>query len=82
MLDARAGPDLMSGSGGNDTFVGGSGVDLAYFTFSPFGVHVSLATGRALGWGRDRLRQIEDLDGSSHADKLVGSSGRRPARLR
>jgi Ca2+-binding RTX toxin-like protein len=76
VLDGRAGSDLISGSSGDDTFIGGRGEDLAYFTFSPFGVHASLATGRALGWGRDRLRQIEDLDGSSHDDKLVGNDRR------
>ena len=65
----------MSGSSGNDRFVGGPGEDLAYFTFSPRGVRASLATGVATGWGRDTLRGIEDLDGSQHNDVLVGDAG-------
>jgi Ca2+-binding RTX toxin-like protein len=76
VLDGRGGFDFITGSWGNDTFVGGPGEDTAYYDFSPKAVRASLATRTATGWGRDTYRGIEDLDGSRHADVLVGD-GRR-----
>src|SRR5436189_122828 len=74
VMDGREGPDYLSGAGGNDRFIGGPGNDLVYFDFSPRGIRGSLASGVATGWGRDTLRGIENLEGSSHSDVLVGNA--------
>jgi Ca2+-binding RTX toxin-like protein len=74
-LSGLGGSDLLSGTDGNDAINGGAGPDLAFYRSSPRGVRVDLAQGIATGWGRDRLRSIEDVVGSSHADRLLGNGG-------
>jgi Ca2+-binding RTX toxin-like protein len=66
--------DLLSGDAGDDVIDGGPGRDDVSYFESPQGVVVNLATGKAVGWGTDRLQHIEDAEGSRRADRLVGSS--------
>jgi Ca2+-binding RTX toxin-like protein len=68
------GGDLLSGGPGDDSIDGGPGKDELDYTNAPTGVHVNLAKATASGWGADRLRSIEQVDGSHHADVLVGSA--------
>jgi Ca2+-binding RTX toxin-like protein len=58
---------------GNDTIDGGAGRDYVVYDFAPRRVVASLASGRASGWGQDRLVSIEWLIGSRFGDRLSGS---------
>jgi Ca2+-binding RTX toxin-like protein len=71
------GDDLIKGGGGADTLNGGSGIDTATYEDSDVGVHVSLQLGKGqFGTADgDTLISIENLDGSSHDDVLVGDTG-------
>ncbi len=61
------------GRGGNDTLVGGDGLDEAAYWSANGGVNVNLATGRASGAdGNDMLSGIENLSGSGEDDVLTG----------
>jgi len=75
VLAGLAGSDLLSGSEGNDVLNGGRGPDLALYQHAPRSVRVDLARGVASGWGRDRLRSIENAVGSRRADRLYGNAG-------
>jgi len=66
--------DFLFGGTGNDALLGGGGFDAADYTLSTSGVDVNLGNGTATGEGRDRLAGIEDIWGSTHADKLIGNS--------
>jgi Ca2+-binding RTX toxin-like protein len=66
------------GFAGNDTIDGGIGFDRVYYSDSPQGVVVQLgATGTGTaqdGWGGiDTLISIEEVRGSSYADRLTGT---------
>jgi Ca2+-binding RTX toxin-like protein len=74
-IKGGSGGDLVSGDAGDDTLDGGPGRDVAMYYDSPVGVVVNLGTGKAVGWGTDRLSNFEDIDGSKHADRLLGSGG-------
>lgn len=72
--------DILDGGYGWDFLNGGSGHDdTASFATMPRseetgnGVHASLKTGLATGDGRDRLRNIENLEGSAFNDVLIGN---------
>ena len=54
--------------------MGGGGFDAADYTLSDTGVTVSLGNGTATGEGQDRLTGIEDVWGSTHADRLTGNA--------
>jgi Ca2+-binding RTX toxin-like protein len=74
VLRALEGDDNLTGGGGADYLSGGTGIDTAIYTSSPWGVTVSLADhigyyGDAAG---DQLYNIENLDGSSGEDVLIG----------
>lgn len=75
VLRSLRGIDVLSGSEGNDVLDGGKGVDLALYQQSPHAIRADLRAGTASGWGRDRLRSIEDLVGSQRADRLFGGGG-------
>ena len=74
-LSGTRGSDLLSGTEGDDRLNGGAGADLALYEHSPRSVRVDLSRGFARGWGRDRLRSIEDVVGSARADRIVGGPG-------
>ena len=75
-LEAGSGNDWMQGGLGNDLLVGGKGFDMASFVGGP-AVRVALNKGgpQNTGQGRDQLRGIEGLEGSSRADHLTGNRG-------
>jgi Ca2+-binding RTX toxin-like protein len=53
---------------------GGKGFDTVDFFFSRQGVTANLASGIAQGYGRDRMSNVEDLDGSRFKDVLIGNA--------
>jgi Ca2+-binding RTX toxin-like protein len=69
------GDDLLEGGFGSDWLDGGGGVDaISYFNDGgPLGVTVNLTTGVVTRSGEaDRLRSIENADGTNHADTITG----------
>ena len=72
-INARGSADMFSGDAGDDIIDGGPGRDAIVYYDSPQGVVVNLGTGKAVGWGTDRLQHVEDADGSRHADRLLGN---------
>ncbi len=86
VVDGRAGNDRLYGADDNDTLIGGAGadrldggsfLDTASYAGAAKGVRVSLAnpavnTNDAKG---DVYISIENLTGTSHADKLYGDRG-------
>ena len=74
-IDGSAGNDTIGGGAGNDRINGGAGIDTAHFGAAPAAVTVNLTTGTATGEGTDTLALMEDVLGSSSADKLTGSGG-------
>src|SRR6266536_950711 len=75
VLNGLADVDVLSGSAGNDVLDGGDGPDLALYQQSPKAITADLRKGTATGWGRDRLRSIENVVGSRRADRLLGGNG-------
>lgn len=73
LLRGGEGNDLLRGGGADDRIEGGRGADSVTFRGAPRGVDVNLSTGRARGWGRDRLASIERVLGSGHRDVLRGT---------
>ena len=81
-----AGHDLIIGGdgAGNDTYNGGSGIDTIKYTSAKSGITVNLSastnqakstlTGNSAGIGVDQLSGIENIIGSSYADKLTGDA--------
>jgi Ca2+-binding RTX toxin-like protein len=66
------GDDQLSGGPGNDELAGGSGDDYVNYFVSQTPVAVDLAAGNATGEGKDILKTIENIFGSSFDDDLVG----------
>lgn len=64
--------DYLYGGPGDDLMDGGGGRDLAMLVEARRGVRADLGTGLARGHGRDRLRRIEGVFGSSFDDVLWG----------
>ena len=75
-LEGRAGNDTLDGGPGADLLNGGSGTDTVSYARSDSGVVVSLASGTA--WrghaAGDTIIDIENLEGSSYADRLMGDN--------
>lgn len=86
VLFGRRGSDLLVGGDGDDTLIGGQGADtmqggagfdIVDYTGSATGVVVDLANGLA-GSGDaqgDTFADIEVIQGSHHADQLLGDAG-------
>jgi Ca2+-binding RTX toxin-like protein len=72
-----SGDDTLDGGPGADLMLGQDGRDLASYAASASGVTVHLGTGDGTGGDAegDRLRGVEDLEGSAHADGLTGDAG-------
>ncbi|HEX8258454.1 MAG TPA: calcium-binding protein, partial [Allosphingosinicella sp.] len=75
-LDGGKGDDRLRGNAGYDTLVGGEGSDTAIYFGSAAGVTVSLNQNEQQtgGAGNDYLYEIENLVGTSHADRLIGNA--------
>jgi Ca2+-binding RTX toxin-like protein len=73
VLTAKAGTNILIGGLGNDTLNGGAGFDTLQFTHAFSGVKVDLMLGEATGEGNDRLSLIENVDGTSQNDVLLGN---------
>jgi Ca2+-binding RTX toxin-like protein len=74
-LAGGAHDDVLDGGAGDDALDGGAGDDATVYFASPRGVDVNLGTGRAGGYGDDRLDDVERVDGSRFADELTGGRG-------
>jgi len=69
--------DVLEGSSGDNTLVGGAGTDTVSYANASAGVTVSLATTSAQNTGNagtDTLSGFENLSGSAFIDSLTGSS--------
>ena len=81
-LYGGAGDDGLLGGAGMDMLDGGAGEDWAFYLFSAAGVTIDLsvtdANGYVTGTGGDaqgdKLKNIENLQGSEHDDHLTGDS--------
>lgn len=73
-LFGGAGDDYLSGDSGVNALTGGGGIDTAFYTASSSGLTVNLATGtaQAFGYADDTLSEVENVDGSEHADDITG----------
>ena len=70
--------DVLNGGLGDDTLDGGAGIDTASYAGLGSGVTVSLAVTSAQNTGAggiDTLSAIENLIGTTHADRLTGDAG-------
>ena len=76
VLKGGQGDDTLRGGAGSDALNGGNGRDTADYSDSPAGVTINLFTGAAGGGDAagDRLRDIEDVVGSSGSDTLAGDA--------
>jgi Ca2+-binding RTX toxin-like protein len=60
---------------GDDTILGGDGIDTIRYIFAAGGVTVDLAAGTAIGDGSDTLSGVESVDGSDFGDTITGDAG-------
>jgi len=76
VLVGGAGNDRLVGGDGADTLDGGDGVDTVNYGRSAVGVVVDLAAGTGKGGAAegDVLKSIENVNGSDHADTLIGNA--------
>lgn len=68
------GNDTLDGGLGNDVLGGGGGTDTGTFASIAKAVVVNLHTGIATGQGNDSLYGIENVVGSSKADRVTGNA--------
>lgn len=68
--------EIFRGREGNDVIDGRGGIDQVRYDNSPAGVVVNLALGTASDGfgGTDTLRNIEEVRGSAHDDRITGSA--------
>lgn len=66
--------DDLFGEAGDDTLIGGNGLDVAFYFDAP-PMTVDLSTGTATGEGNDALSDIEGVQGSRNDDTLIGDTG-------
>lgn len=77
VLDGRGGSDALIGDGdggvGDDQLIGGEGVDVAsYATANPVRVDLSAPGAQDTGDGVDTLSGVENVNGSTGNDTLIG----------
>jgi Ca2+-binding RTX toxin-like protein len=70
-LDGGTGDDMLDGDAGNDDVDGGGGEDTVSFFGAP-PVTVNLLAGQSTGEGTDSIVGVENAEGGSHGDALVG----------
>lgn len=77
-LAGQAGSDTLTGGLGADYLDGGDGADWASYTDSSAGVTIDLSSGKVAGTGGtaqgDTLVSIENIYGSTLADRITGSA--------
>ncbi len=76
-LYGGAGNDFLSGGAGQDYLIGGSGSDTASYATASGSIVVDLTIAglqNTVSAGQDGLSQIENLEGSGHADWLHGDN--------
>jgi Ca2+-binding RTX toxin-like protein len=81
-IDGGDGHDSLNGGPGDDGIIGGDGIDTvthflggaASFVNAPGPVNVDLVAGTATGFGNDTLAGIENVNGSSFDDVIVGDA--------
>ncbi len=77
-VDAGPGNDLIVGGsgGGDDSYLGGAGIDTVEYTSAVTSITVDLATGTASGneIGNDTLISIENIVGGQAGDRLIGDA--------
>ncbi len=78
LADGGDGDDLLIGGtgAGNDTYVGGAGIDVIAYTSTTQGVIVDLAAGTATGAeiDSDSISGIENVVGGTGADSIIGDA--------
>lgn len=76
VLYGRDGSDFLMGGAGADKLFGGGGFDWARYAESEAGVTINLATGTASGGNAegDKLKNMENIEGSDDPDSLTGNS--------
>ena len=69
--------NILRGEAGADRLDGGAGFDIVSYRLSDAGVGVNLATGRVAGGHAegDTISGFEGINGSTHADTLIGDGG-------
>lgn len=72
-VNGGTGDDVIVAGAGDDVYRGGTGSDLLTFRDATTGVKVDLSKHVATGMGRDSIHGIEQIEGSSHDDRLKGS---------
>ncbi len=80
-INGGGGHDTIFGGRGADTLDGGEGVDIASYYSSNAGITIDLSTtvnGYSMGSGGeaqgDRIRNVENIYGSEHADTMIGDA--------
>ena len=75
LLRGNAGDDFLMGRGGADTLDGGAGFDTVSYAESATGVRVAMGNnGSGSASDGDRYISIEAVEGSNHADTLIGGN--------
>ncbi|QAU35555.1 M10 family metallopeptidase C-terminal domain-containing protein [Janthinobacterium sp. 17J80-10] len=75
-IDGGDGADTLIGGLGADTINGGNGVDMLDYTSTGTSVTVNLLAGTASdGSGTDTVLNVENINGGSGADTLIGDAG-------
>lgn len=74
-LSGGTGNDVLLGGEGNDYLDGGEGMDLVSYKDAAAAVTIDLSKEKQVvsGAGQDTIKNVENLEGSSHSDILTGN---------